>query len=62
MLQQFGAAGAFEEREPQQQVHVRYQAEGMLGELYGQPARRLRHDHRTTFRRTLSLQEIADKV
>ena len=37
MLQQFGAAGAFEESKPQQQEHVGHQAEGMFGELRGKP-------------------------
>jgi hypothetical protein len=51
-----------EEGQPQKQVHVRHEAEGMRGELHGQLARRLRHDDGAAGWCALSLQEITDEV
>ena len=62
MFEQFGAADAFEEREPQQQIYIRHKCEGMLGELRSKPVRWICKENPATFRCSFLLQEIADEV
>ena len=61
MFEQFSAANAFEEGEPQQQVYVGHQREGMLGELRSQFVGRICNDSRHSDRGSSLLQEIADE-
>jgi hypothetical protein len=59
VLQQFGAADAFKEGEPQQQIYVGHKRKGMRGELRSQLVGRVRNETRTPTWCAFLLEEIA---